>query len=97
MASLESLNFLDSLGEYLSLKEGRVLASKHIEALKSTRQGLANGIKALDSIIEAVSPPGDTGKSQDRSSENSEDFLMRKRRAFARIHLNAQSGQEENK
>ncbi|WEV72144.1 HK97 family phage prohead protease [Bifidobacterium sp. ESL0790] len=76
-------------------KEGRVLAAKHVEALKSTRASLAEDIKALDDVIDAVSPPGDSGKSKNLASEHSEAFLMRRRKALARIHLAALTGEEE--
>jgi HK97 family phage prohead protease len=83
-----------------SLKEGRVLASKHVEALRTTRASLAADITALDSVIAAVSPdpPGkSSGKSQDEASDSTEAFLMRKRRAFALIHLTRSqtAGKEE--
>ncbi|WEV59680.1 HK97 family phage prohead protease [Bifidobacterium sp. ESL0728] len=77
-------------------KEGRVLASKHVEALKTTRASLAEDIKALDDVIEAVSPPGGDGKSKNLASEHSEAFLMRQRKALARIHLAALTGEEES-
>jgi uncharacterized protein len=87
----------DASGPALTVKEGRVLASKHVQALKSMRDSLADDIKALDAIIEAVSPPpGKDGKNKDQASTNAEAFMLRKRRAFARINLISQMTGEED-
>lgn len=75
-------------------KEGRVLASRHVDALKATRASLAEDIKALDDVIAAVSPAGDSGKNKDLASEPSEAFLMRRRKALALIQLTARTGEE---
>ncbi|MCI1673148.1 MAG: HK97 family phage prohead protease [Bifidobacterium tibiigranuli] len=84
-------------GDHSTLKEGRVLASKHVEALKSLHKHMSDGIKALDEVIDAVSPDPPDGKGREHkneSSESSEDFLMRKSNALAQ--LLAHIGQEEN-
>lgn len=56
LLSVKSLDSLVSLRETIATKEGRVLAQKHTDALRSAHQ-------TLGEVLDAVSPKDDSGKS----------------------------------
>lgn len=76
-------------------KEGRILATKHVETLKSIRESLDGVIAAVD-IAEEKSqdqppqqdlPPLDAGVEEKASDKSSGAFLMPSKRAAAQLEL----------